>query len=167
MVNAHDVQNPVVDLGADPINLLFDQIAGAAMTAPLLVAVVDPAGNGGAGEFTYLQSLHSGNVGITVSGSLLQWEVHVEHGGIPNESGAVTSVAEATVDPGLSINLTAPLRCAVTLNAPGLPNAARAVVTMVGVGTTDTDFLITQSGVVTAVPFTLVVYGRNGVRGGP
>lgn len=166
-VNVHEVQNPAVDLGAGPINLLYDQVAGAAMTAPLLVAAVDPAGNNGNGSFDYLQSLNSGNVGIAVAGAALVWTVTVDHGGIPNEDGAVTTVAEATVDPALSINLVSPLRCTVTLNAPGLANGARAVVTSVTHNTDDSDFVITQSGIVTAVPFTLVVYGRNGVRGGP
>ena len=162
-IDARAVQNPKVELGADPMNLLFDQVTGGGVTMPLAVMLIDPIANSGAGVFLFLASLNVDDTGITLVAGVDQfnWTIEFDRGGVLNEQGLGVSVAEATVDTALSVQLIQPTSAVVNLVDESITDGAFVTPTVVQ----QTDIVevdIVLSGLGTAIPFSVVVFGRNG-----
>jgi hypothetical protein len=143
------------------MNLLFDQMAGAGMTAPLAIARVDIDPITLLGSFGFLTSLNDANQGIALVAGVdeFNWTIEFQRGGIPNEKGTIVTVAQALIDPALSISLVQPTSAMVSLMGEGIANGSSALVTVVQqTDTVDVDIELFGA----AVPFSVVVFGRNG-----
>lgn len=158
------IQNARVELGPDPLNLLFDQVAGAGLLAPLLVAVVDPLANGGAGEFLHLRTVNDQQLGfeiITVSATVTR--IRVARGTIPNENGASVTVADAQANPAtLSLQLIATMAAETQFHtALSLDSGARVEVD-IAPGADFVDIDCTRVAQSVWRPFVVLGWSRNG-----
>lgn len=158
-VDAFEVRDPKRQLGQAPLNLMFDVIAGAALPIPFAVAVVDPALNGGGGGFEHL-AIMSGveNYGLSVAQTdPLEWTISYEQGGYTDENGTVVTYAEAVNDPTLSPYVQQVLTASVQFLIDAVDVAATIAAQVSG-----TDIVVTQTGVAAALPFSLLLWSRNG-----
>ena len=116
-INGADILEPDVQLGADPLNLLFDQSFGAGMTVPLAVMKLsftdlDGLGTTFQADFGSLRSLNgAGNQGIRISPgpASTHWHVDVDRYGIPDQNGNKYVLADILANTALSDRVILPL----------------------------------------------------------
>lgn len=157
--DGREVRNPKLELGQAVVNPLFDIAAGLAMVSPFAVATVD------GGEFTYLAIMDGAAYGLTVeTTSALVTTLTYQRGGYADENGNVVTYSDATTTPSLSDALHNVISADVQLlgDSVAVGNTISALVDQA----TDT-IIVTQAGVAASVPFSILLWGRNGDEGGP